>query len=441
MSVLFSSEHLREVFEKKILLTSSRGIDGLNAKRFSEIYPNFSYKISSDIENGIYSFSPYLEKLILKGKDRLPRVISIPCVKDRLVLTCVHEYIKAQYAVFFKPKMANSLIFETKKCIKLQGDSKYRFIRLDFKDFYPSIVHSILLEKLCILDNKCAMSIINEAINNITIPYDSYLEGRILSNTRGLPQGLPISNILSEIYLLDFDRTISNAVKYYCRYVDDVLIMTDKPDETMSVVRSEVSKYGLFLNEDKCKIYSISDSVEYLGYSLSDHGVSIKTKNTEKFIKKIQKVFNCYRINAKKYNADIAESVFIEDVNMRIAGAFSDNKRYGWIIYYSMTDDITTLHEIDAIIKKNINRYNLLHLQSKVKSIVRAYYCIRGKKWTEYAHNFDDVTTGEMIVALKIRGLYHDDETPTKDEIFLRYRKYVKSQLDDIDSDWGHGYK
>ena len=106
-----------------------------------------------------------------------------------------------------------------------------------------------------------------------------------------------------------------------------------------------------------------------------------------------------------------------------------------------MIDDITKLYEIDSIIKRNLKRYKLLHISPKIKSIVRAYFHIRGKQWASYAHNFDVVTIPEMIKALKIRGLFDENEKAKGTTILLRYQKYVKSQLDSIDKDWGNGYK
>lgn len=436
----FSKEELKNIFENKVRLSLSRGIDGLSAKRFSEIYPDYAENISKKIHNGTYKFSPYLEKLILKGRDKKPRVISIPCIRDSIVLNSILNYIKDIYKVFLPPKMPNSLIFEVKKSLQKLTNNKYFFIRLDFKNYYPSINHDKLIEKLCFIENDNILFLIKQAISNITVPFDSYHDLRPQLNTVGLPQGLPISNILSEIYLFNFDYNISSKANHYCRYVDDILIITDDKEHAITNVNRNVKVESLEINDEKTECNSTDETVNFLGYKINSKHISVKEKNTELFIKKLQKVFSEYRQNISKKNIN-ATDVFIEDLNMRIAGAFSNNKRYGWIIYYSMIDDITKLYTIDAIIKKNLRRYKLLHISAKIKSIVRAYFYIRGKQWASYAHSFDDLPIAEMIKALKIRGLFDEKEETRADMILLRYHKYVKSQLDSIDKDWGNGYK
>lgn len=436
----FSPEELKNIFENKVRLSLTRGIDGLSAKRFFELHPDYAENISKKIHNGTYKFSPYLEKLILKGKDKKPRVISIPCIRDSIVLNSLLNYIKNSYSVLLPPKMPNSLIFKIKKSLQKLPENQHFFIRLDFKNYYPSINHANLIEKLCFIDDENILNIIRHAISNITVPFDSYFDLRPESNTIGLPQGLPISNILSEIYLLNFDENISSKVKHYCRYVDDILIITDNKEKTLDIVNSNVKTEFLTLNDEKTESNSTEETVNFLGYKINSKCISVKDKNTEIFIKKLQKIFSEYRLNTSRKNI-IATDVLIEDLNMRTAGAYSNNKRYGWIIYYSMIDDITKLYEIDSIIKRNLKRYKLLHISPKIKSIVRAYFHIRGKQWASYAHNFDVVTIPEMIKALKIRGLFDENEKAKGTTILLRYQKYVKSQLDSIDKDWGNGYK
>jgi RNA-directed DNA polymerase len=75
-----------------------------------------------------------------------------------------------------------------------------------------------------------------------------------------LPQGAPTSGYLSNIVLDRFDRKIflycRNRGLRYTRYSDDISISGDKlnPKEVTDVISSELSRIGLELNEQKCRI-------------------------------------------------------------------------------------------------------------------------------------------------------------------------------------------
>ncbi|MEZ9893527.1 RNA-dependent DNA polymerase, partial [Vibrio lentus] len=85
----FNKDSLTEIYYKYIHYSPSTGVDGIKA--------NDKYDIDKEIElivdkvlNGRYKFSKYKEKLISKGANKLPRVISIPTVRDRIVIKALH---------------------------------------------------------------------------------------------------------------------------------------------------------------------------------------------------------------------------------------------------------------------------------------------------------------------------------------------------------------
>ena len=45
------------------------------------------------------------------------------------------------------------------------------------------------------------------------------------------------------------------------------------------------------------------------------------------------------------------ERVFIEDLNEKITGALSEQKRYGWLLYFAEINDMQLLHKLDGIIR------------------------------------------------------------------------------------------
>ena len=65
-------------FNDKLKLKKGGGLDGLTPTTFWKHYAKELDDIASRCLNGTYKFSAYKEKLILKGKDNFPRVLSVP---------------------------------------------------------------------------------------------------------------------------------------------------------------------------------------------------------------------------------------------------------------------------------------------------------------------------------------------------------------------------
>ncbi|MBE7539340.1 MAG: hypothetical protein HS122_13120 [Opitutaceae bacterium] len=77
------------------------------------------------------------------------------------------------------------------------------------------------------------------------------------ANRRGIPQGAPISALLSNIYMLEFDAVMHNAVSaaggFYRRYCDDIMVVVPPADaasiETLAM--AEIAKHKLSINPQK----------------------------------------------------------------------------------------------------------------------------------------------------------------------------------------------
>ena len=154
--------------------------------------------------------------------------------------------------------------------------------------------------------------------------------------TKGVPQGLSISNILANIYLLNFDDQIKNIGLKYFRYVDDILILLDEEEteEAQEILNNELKIIKLKINHSKTECSFAGNNFEYLGYKLSLPNVSIKDDNVNRFIKSVAAKFSSYKHNSLSQRSkcawltnNIQKHTFIEDLNEKITGAISDNRR------------------------------------------------------------------------------------------------------------------
>lgn len=104
-------------------------------------------------------------------------------------------------------------------------------------------------------------------------------------NCYGIPQGLPISAVLSNIYLYDFDDHIESSCKdmgaVYFRYCDDILIIapSSKSANIKDLVNTEVAKVKLTIQEAKTSIHGFVAGEKVKGKPLQYLGFTFDGKN------------------------------------------------------------------------------------------------------------------------------------------------------------------
>jgi len=177
------------------------GIDGTSKEKFDEILDSELSLIQRKIENNIYDFSFYKQKLIVKSMNKT-REISIPTLRDKLVIKYLDFYIRDKFEEVTKN------ILNAQQIIKKVKDSKNKydsFIKVDIQNFFSSINHEILVNKLkSNIDDETILNLITKVITQSTVDVNTPFKQRIkYNNKEGLPQGLSISGLyLKYIFLI-----------------------------------------------------------------------------------------------------------------------------------------------------------------------------------------------------------------------------------------------
>lgn len=143
----------------------------------------------------------------------------------------------------------------------------------------------------------------------------------------GIPQGSPISAVLANVYMLEFDKKISNYVSkrngYYFRYSDDFIIMLpiEKEAEIYDIkndvfsIRSTIPR--LLLKQEKTHLYMYEkkqiiaypekeiSQIKYLGFIFDGEGIKIRPKTITKYYYRMQrKAYNYGKNYREKSNDD-----------------------------------------------------------------------------------------------------------------------------------------
>lgn len=449
LEVLFEKEKLRDIFNNEILKKSNSGIDRISASEFAANLDSSLELIKKKILDGSYKFSPYTEKLIIKGRNKFPRVISIPTIRDRIVIDILKKYLQEVFCDSVSHDLPNVFI----KKIKEHIDSQRRpifYYKTDISSFFDSLDHNILYNKLqSKIEDVEILKLIANVIETPTVQANSLKGNREKFNSKGVPQGLSISNILADIYMSDFDRIMNSKPFFYKRYVDDIFILSNILNK-YRLVKKNLKKIKLKNNFEKTSYGILNNtSIEYLGYSISDEKISIKDQNVQKFINRIAK--KCTKFKSgylRKEERPIYliddnnkyKEAFIFDLNLMIGGAIGYNKRYGWICYFSQMNDKELLFRLDSIISsffKKMDAFNNTRPQ-ELKTLVRSYHLINSKNAHKYLYNFDSLSTiSEKSTFLRRFGHIDPDKQYSDNQIELIYAKIKQKGISILESDIG----
>lgn len=451
----FELEYLKELYTRKIKKSKSKGIDKVSIETFEKKLDENLNIIIRKVLDETYIFSPYLEILKLKGRNKIPRVISIPTIRDKIVLLTLKEILHDVFDTDVNRKLPNNYIKDIKKYLDANPGEKF-YLKLDLEKFYDTINRKILMAKLT--DKNLPPSIeklILKAISTITVPPNTkksnYSDYQL---SLGVPQGLSISNILAQIYVLDFDKTILKRKYFYRRYVDDILLINNASFSQFRIdnFTSEIENLDLRINKEKTEQNSLTNfPFTFLSYKITNSNISVAEKNVELFLRRIAGKFTWFkngldnkdkRPEYLKNDTEKFKSVFLEELNESITGTISNEKNYGWLFYFSEITDVNLLFRLDKIISsffKDLESFGNT-APTQLKKLVRTYYCIKHKKFN-YIANFDVYDSiRKKRDFLVFRGRisrtqnYSDEQINTKFESYQQYRIYK------LEKDLGYKY-
>jgi len=449
---VFSLTNISEVYKNAIAWKNIQGIDRMNTHNFDMRKSEHFNIIQKKCLTGTYKFSPYLEKLRLRGKDRLPRVISIATIRDRIVLSLLKDYLHQIFPECVNRKLPNSYINEIKKFYETTILKDLYFYKVDIKSFYDTINHAKLIEFLAEkIKTKPELTLIKRAIETQTVP-KNYKQSDLNSKTNliGVPQGLAISNILANIYLYHSDEIFKNSGILYLRYVDDIIFVVKKSDKKKIklLVNDKLNELGLCISQRKTICREISKDIDYLGYHLQLPTVSIKSITVERFLSSLSSLFSAYiSRGASMYpqaDKQTGKNLFISDVIEKITGAISENKRYGWLFYFLEMNDLPLLYRIDWLIQNKflirLKDPTTRPLPEEIKKLTRSYYEDKYTPLGGYVHNYDTYDTiAKKLRFLVFRGIIKRDEETTiqQSEIERKFNQFKKNRLSGLESDIG----
>lgn len=251
--------NIREAIKAVKRNKGAPGVDGITTREIDEVMRKVWPQIKQDILEGKYRPNPVKRVEIPKPDGKGVRQLGIPTVMDRVIqqallqeLVPVFEPIFSQYSYGFRPKRsAQQAVLQAHKYIQ---EGYEWVVDIDLEKFFDTVNHDKLMAKIArrIRDKKILLLI------------RRYLQAGIMENglvkpaEQGTPQGGPLSPLLSNIMLDEFDREMEKRGLRFSRYADDcnIYVKTERSGRRVmeTATRYITQKLRLKVNQQKSAV-------------------------------------------------------------------------------------------------------------------------------------------------------------------------------------------
>jgi hypothetical protein len=430
---------LATIYRTHVQRGVARGRDGVAPIALSEDIVDICRKLAFNLRHGEHGFTQYRELLVSKGAGRNPRVVSVPSARDRIVLRALAEFLAQVYPA------ARGVIPQV-RVEEVRAHLSHRifdtYIRLDVKNFYPSIRHDIVRQRLSKrIRRQEILDVITLALETPTVP--DRARRRSLQKT-GVPQGLAISNLIAELVAEPIDSVMHIDPRcVYVRFVDDVLILCQKADagELYKKACALFSEQGLKVHsktrrDSKSSIGKIGAGFDYLGYVFADESVSVRPVSIHKLEASLARSFTRYAKSKSEDDTDFPLNKCEWHVNLAITGCTYKGISRGWLQYFRQMNDLKLLKKLDATVRRFEKRFGVPP-RFQVKSFMRAYWAIRYPQGRHFGYvpNFDEFPVHEMRSTLITVFGQASVSRLSDDQIVRRFHGLIDKAVTELDND------
>jgi group II intron reverse transcriptase/maturase len=246
---VLSARNLTEACKEVVKNKGSWGVDKMGVEQLKSYLNKNREELSEAIRSGNYIPQPIRGKEIPK-RNRKKRLLGIPTVVDRMLQQAVSrvimpqfEYMFSEYSFGFRPK--RNTLQAVAKSLNYINSGYQQIVDIDLKAFFDEVDHCLLMN---LLFQKVTCPTTLQLIRRwLRAPI--WIDGKLTKRRKGVPQGSPISPLLSNIMLHELDKEMERQGLRFVRYADDFSIYC----KTKQEARKAGNRIYVFLR-DKLKL-------------------------------------------------------------------------------------------------------------------------------------------------------------------------------------------
>lgn len=340
-----SSYNIEEAIKAVTRNKGAPGIDGVTTQEIRQVMKEQWPKIRQDILEGIYRPKPVRRVEIPKPDGSGIRKLGIPTVLDRIIQQALYqelgptfEPIFSNHSYGFRPgRKAQQAVLKAQEYIQ---EGCEWVVDIDLEKFFDKVNHDILMSRI-------ARKVKDK---NILLLIRRFLQAGVMDNgllqstEEGTPQGGPLSPLLSNIMLDDFDKELEKRGLRFARYADDcnIYVKSEKAGQRVmeSVVKFLTKKLKLKVNQHKSAVAHPWDR-KFLGFTFTK-GKEPKIAVHESRVKRLKDKIR--GLTKKMRGNKVTESIrkFIMPITR------------GWANYFSIAEERGIFANLDGWIRRKI---------------------------------------------------------------------------------------
>ena len=345
MEQILHKDNLNKAYKKVKSNKGAGGIDGMSVEELLGYLRNNQEQLIQKLKDGKYKPNPVRRVEIPKETKGEFRKLGVPTVVDRVfqqaitqVLSPIYEKQFSENSFGFRPdRGAHDAL---KQCQTNVNDGYVYVVDMDLEKFFDTVCQSKLIEVLSrtIKDGR-VISLIHKYLNAGVISRGIFEKTEV-----GMPQGGPLSPLLSNIMLNELDKELTRRGHRFVRYADDCMIFCKSRKSAERTLNNIVpyieGKLFLKVNRTKTCVAHIS-RVKYLGYSFYRYKGTcrfrVHPKSVIKMKNKIRELTDRHNGWGNEYRA-LKLTQFIR----------------GWVNYFGMADMKRLLQSNDEWLRHRI---------------------------------------------------------------------------------------
>lgn len=326
------------------------GIDGMTVEQALPWLQEHRAELLQSIREGTYNPSPVRRKEIPKP-DGGVRKLGIPTVVDRIIQQAIAQQLQPIYEPLFsdvsygyRPKRSGQ---QAVRQVKNYAEQGYIYaVEVDLSKYFDTLNHELLMELL-------RKQIHDKRVTGLIKKYlkAGVMENGVTTKTKeGSPQGGPLSPLLANIYLNEFDHEMARRGVKMVRYADDIVVVTKSKRAAEHMLEScrkfLEGKLKLTMNLQKSKVVSLFSirNFKFLGCCLGKNGrgiyIRVHRNSLQKAKQKLRELTN--RSQGR---------------NVRMVMAKVKEFIRGWIGYFYIADMKRILQSWDKWLRRRIRMY------------------------------------------------------------------------------------
>lgn len=347
---ILSRGNLNNAYKRVRANKGAPGIDGMTVEDALPWLREHREELLDMIRQGKYKPQPVRRKEIPKP-DGGVRKLGIPTVVDRIIqqaiaqqLTPIYEPLFSDLSYGYRPgRSAQDAILKVKE----YAEKGYtQAVLVDLSKYFDTLNHELLMNLLRKnIHDKRVIELIKRYLKAGVME-----NGLLVKTEEGSPQGGPLSPLLANIYLNEYDQEMVRRGVPVIRYADDIVVLAKSKRAAERLLETTQryleGKLKLKMNVEKSKVVSVFAirNFKFLGFALGKGKNGIYIRAHAKSLKKAKAKLK--ELTSRSQGRNVRK--VMERVKTYIQG---------WLGYFGIASKKTTMQEWDAWLRRRFRMY------------------------------------------------------------------------------------